>query len=188
MHVHDIASAASTRHTYSAQHTWYVLPSCFANPTLLQVLPVERGAGLQQPGIAAAEDLLRSGSWVHIFPEGTRSRDGKLQPCRKGVGRLVASCDVPPVVVPFVHKGMDDVMAKYVVNAHDLGAQVIRLNCTRLYISPMHSYQCPYNTGAPRSQCQGNLWKLLWVHLCKWMICCCVQQPSSGATICCIAG
>ncbi len=76
---------------------------------------MERGAGLEQPGIVAAEDLLRSGSWVHIFPEGTRSRDGKLQPCRKGVGRLVASCSVPPLVVPFVHKGMDSVIAKYVV-------------------------------------------------------------------------
>ena len=79
-----------------------------------QVLPVERGAGLEQAGIVAAEELLHGGSWVHIFPEGTRSRNGRLQPCRKGVGRLVASCAVPPLVVPFVHKGMDGVMAKCV--------------------------------------------------------------------------
>lgn len=110
---------------------------CFKNAWMArffragQVLPVERGAGLDQAGILAAEDLLRGGSWVHIFPEGTRSRNGRLQACRKGVGRLVASCSVPPLVVPFVHKGMDTVMAKCVVLStmpmrtlpHDQGVQ-----------------------------------------------------------------
>ena len=63
----------------------------------MQVLPVERGAGLAQPGIRAAEARLASGDWVHIFPEGTRSRDGLMGPMRKGVGRLVASCSQPPL-------------------------------------------------------------------------------------------
>jgi monolysocardiolipin acyltransferase len=50
---------------------------------------------------------------VHIFPEGTRSRDGQMGPVRKGVGRLVASCaDARPVIVPFVHSGMQEVLPK----------------------------------------------------------------------------
>jgi monolysocardiolipin acyltransferase len=94
-----------------------------------KVLPVERGAGMYQPGLAAAEERLRAGDWVHIFPEGTRSRDGaKIGPARKGVGRLVAACveargsgsgsahaaaaALPPLVVPFVHSGMQDVMPR----------------------------------------------------------------------------
>ena len=31
---------------------------------------------------------------------------------RKGVGKLVAACDRPPLVVPFVHVGMEDVMPR----------------------------------------------------------------------------
>jgi monolysocardiolipin acyltransferase len=78
-----------------------------------KVLPVERGAGMFQPGLAAAEERLRAGDWVHIFPEGTRSRDGKMGPVRKGVGRLVAACsEADPLIVPFVHSGMEGVLPK----------------------------------------------------------------------------
>ena len=33
---------------------------------------------------------LNSGGWVHIFPEGSRSRDGgkTIAPAKRGVGRL----------------------------------------------------------------------------------------------------
>ncbi|KAK9836166.1 hypothetical protein WJX81_006146 [Elliptochloris bilobata] len=77
-----------------------------------KVLPVERGAGLAQPGMRAAEACLANGDWLHIFPEGTRTRDGRLGPSRKGVGRLVATCPHPPLVVPFVHSGMERVVPK----------------------------------------------------------------------------
>ncbi|GIL42918.1 hypothetical protein Vafri_745 [Volvox africanus] len=64
----------------------------------------------------AAESRLAAGEWVHIFPEGTRSPDGvTLGSVRKGIGRLVASlpADAPaPLVVPFVHRGMEDVMPR----------------------------------------------------------------------------
>ncbi|EFJ51950.1 hypothetical protein VOLCADRAFT_103147 [Volvox carteri f. nagariensis] len=81
-----------------------------------KVLPVVRGGGMAQPGMAAAEARLAAGEWVHIFPEGTRSPDGvTLGSVRKGVGRLVASVPAdapPPLVVPFVHRGMEDVMPR----------------------------------------------------------------------------
>ncbi|KAG2442567.1 hypothetical protein HXX76_002653 [Chlamydomonas incerta] len=81
-----------------------------------KVLPVVRGGGLAQPGMAAAESRLAAGDWVHIFPEGTRSPDGvTLGAVRKGVGRLVASVPEeapPPLVVPFVHRGMEGVLPR----------------------------------------------------------------------------
>lgn len=67
-----------------------------------------------QPGLCAAEERLAAGDWVHIFPEGTRSRDGgRMGPVRKGVGRLVAACaEARPVILPFVHSGMQEVLPK----------------------------------------------------------------------------
>ncbi|GAB4819514.1 hypothetical protein N2152v2_006560 [Parachlorella kessleri] len=77
-----------------------------------KVLPVERGAGLGQFGMRVAQSRLAAGDWVHIFPEGTRSRTGKMLPVRKGVGWLVAQCEQPPLVVPFVHSGMEKILPK----------------------------------------------------------------------------
>ncbi|WP_018291390.1 1-acyl-sn-glycerol-3-phosphate acyltransferase [Verrucomicrobium sp. 3C] len=40
-------------------------------------------------------DLLSEGQGVLIFPEGTRSADGKLQPAKSGAGFLAAQAQVP---------------------------------------------------------------------------------------------
>ena len=37
---------------------------------------------------------------------------GQMGAIRKGVGKLVAACEIPPLVVPFVHSGMEDVMPR----------------------------------------------------------------------------
>ena len=49
--------------------------------------------------------LLRAGEAVMIFPEGGRSRDGRLQPFRPGAFRLAASLGVPvlPVTIAGGH-------------------------------------------------------------------------------------
>ncbi|KAJ1286961.1 hypothetical protein BS78_03G392700 [Paspalum vaginatum] len=91
---------------------------CFTNPVLstffrsVKVLPVSRGDGIYQKGMDMALSKLNSGGWVHIFPEGSRSRDeGKtIAPAKRGVGRLVMDADSLPVVIPFVHTGMQDIM------------------------------------------------------------------------------
>jgi len=47
----------------------------------------------------SAVELLKAGKAVVIFPEGTRTLDGALQPGKPGIGRLVAQaqCSVVPV-------------------------------------------------------------------------------------------
>ncbi len=65
--------------------------------SVAQVLPLERGAGMAQVGMRKAEEVLGQGDWVHIFPEGTRSRDGRIGPARRGVARLITSCQQPPI-------------------------------------------------------------------------------------------
>ncbi|XP_051145672.1 uncharacterized protein LOC127261381 isoform X2 [Andrographis paniculata] len=63
-------------------------------------------------GMDLAISKLNRGGWVHIFPEGSRSRDGgkTIRPAKRGIGRLVLDADNVPLVVPFVHTGMQEVM------------------------------------------------------------------------------
>ncbi|QCD77771.1 monolysocardiolipin acyltransferase [Vigna unguiculata] len=91
---------------------------CFKNPVTsaffrsVKVLPVSRGDGIYQEGMDLALSKLNNGSWVHIFPEGSRSRDGgkTMSSSKRGVGRLVLDGDRTPLVVPFVHTGMQEIM------------------------------------------------------------------------------
>ncbi|KAL8130481.1 hypothetical protein V2J09_019636 [Rumex salicifolius] len=92
---------------------------CFKNPVTsaffrsVKVLPVARGDGIHQKvGLDLAISKLNAGGWVHIFPEGSRSRDGgkTLGSAKRGVARLVLDSDNIPVVIPFVHTGMQEIM------------------------------------------------------------------------------
>ncbi|CAO2832819.1 unnamed protein product [Amaranthus hypochondriacus] len=91
---------------------------CFKNPATsaffrsVKVLPVSRGDGIYQKGMDMALSKLNNGGWVHIFPEGGRSRDGgrTIGTAKRGVGRLVLDADRTPIVVPFVHTGMQEIM------------------------------------------------------------------------------
>ncbi|XP_020213494.1 N-acylphosphatidylethanolamine synthase [Cajanus cajan] len=91
---------------------------CFKNPVTsaffrsVKVLPVSRGDGIYQEGMDMALSKLNHGGWVHIFPEGSRSRDGgkTMGSSKRGVGRLVLDGDSMPLVIPFVHTGMQEIM------------------------------------------------------------------------------
>ncbi|KAK3029982.1 hypothetical protein RJ639_038081 [Escallonia herrerae] len=91
---------------------------CFRTPVTsaffkyVKVLPVSRGDGIYQKGMDIAISKLNRGGWVHIFPEGSRSRDGgkTIGSIKRGVARLILDADNVPMVVPFVHTGMQEVM------------------------------------------------------------------------------
>ncbi|SDS26618.1 lysophospholipid acyltransferase family protein [Actinoplanes derwentensis] len=74
--------------------------------TGLGAIPVERGGG---PAALAAFDaaipVLRAGGLVAVFPEGTRSPDGRLYRGRTGVVRLAHQAGVP--IVPVGIRGTD---------------------------------------------------------------------------------
>jgi monolysocardiolipin acyltransferase len=76
-----------------------------------KAVPLIRGAGLDQPGFHFLRDRLAEGGWVHIFPEGGRTRDpqARMRPfLRAGIGHLMA--DARPVALPFYHYGMHEVL------------------------------------------------------------------------------
>jgi len=64
----------------------------------LGAVPIERG-GSGRSTLRTAKKLLQDGWAVLIFPEGTRSTDGELQPFRRGVGLMArsAKCAVLPI-------------------------------------------------------------------------------------------
>jgi len=72
-----------------------------------KAVPVVRGAGIHQPGMTFLADRLRAGEWVHVFPEGGRSREpqGRLRrPLKRGLAQLVH--EAQPLMLGFYHRGM----------------------------------------------------------------------------------
>lgn len=63
-----------------------------------QVVPVDRDGGGAK-GLKAILDRLLAGGAIILFPEGTRTRDGKLQPARPGIGLTVIKSAAPVVPV-----------------------------------------------------------------------------------------
>ncbi len=61
-------------------------------------VPVDREGGGAK-GLKAILDRLLAGGGIILFPEGTRTRDGKLQPARSGIGLTVIKSDAPVIPV-----------------------------------------------------------------------------------------
>src|SRR5215831_5369517 len=61
-------------------------------------VPVDREGG-GAAGLKAILDRLLAGGAIILFPEGTRSRDGKLQPARSGIGLTVIKSEAVVVRV-----------------------------------------------------------------------------------------
>jgi 1-acyl-sn-glycerol-3-phosphate acyltransferase len=76
----------------------------FRNPLIGAVLrswnvvPVDRDGG-GAAGLRAIMDRLNQGNAVILFPEGTRTPDGALQPARSGVGLLAIKSTAPVVPI-----------------------------------------------------------------------------------------
>jgi len=75
-------------------------------------VPVSRGHSREEAAasVAAAADALRSGLNIFIFPEGTRSPDGRLLPFKKGAFFLAAESGAP--MVPIIIRGTAKMMRK----------------------------------------------------------------------------
>ncbi|PSS03028.1 Tafazzin like [Actinidia chinensis var. chinensis] len=131
---------------------------CFRNPVTsaffrsVKVLPLSRGDGIYQKGMDMAISKLNNGGWVHIFPEGSRSRDGgrTMGSAKRGVGRLVLDSDNIPLVVPFVHIGMQDIMP--------IGAKFPRIGKTVTVLIGDPIYFDDILTEEHQNEARGNLY------------------------------
>lgn len=63
-----------------------------------------------------AEKTLQGGMSLVVFPEGTRSKNGKLQPFKRGAFMLAEECSLP--VVPLTIDGAFDLLPRGSINVH----------------------------------------------------------------------
>ncbi|RRR69170.1 MAG: 1-acyl-sn-glycerol-3-phosphate acyltransferase [Candidatus Viridilinea halotolerans] len=87
--------------------SWLAKAEIFRNPFArwffhtMQVIPIKRGR-YNIAALDAAEDALRAGAVLLVFPEGTRSRSGVLTAGRGGAVRLAMQTNLPIVPVALV--------------------------------------------------------------------------------------
>lgn len=75
-------------------------------------VPVSRGNSREdaQRSVEAATDALNSGLHITVFPEGTRSTDGRLLPFKKGAFFLAEATGAP--IIPVVISGTECMMPR----------------------------------------------------------------------------
>ena len=96
------ASSRRMRMThFMARDTLFRNPLMGAFLRRVGVIPLDREKG-DLTAMKTAIQLLKDGACVALFPEGTRSETGELQPAKPGVGFLVAKGNAPVVPV-YVH-------------------------------------------------------------------------------------
>lgn len=72
----------------------------------LGMVPLDRGEG-DQDALGVIARLLAGAACIVIYPEGSRSRDGRVHRLRSGLARLASAASVP--VVPVAVAGIHDV-------------------------------------------------------------------------------
>jgi 1-acyl-sn-glycerol-3-phosphate acyltransferase len=76
--------------------------------------------------LARCEETLRAGSSIMMFPEGTRSKDGRLQAFKPGAFDLAIRLGLP--VLPVVVTGTADALPKHgfvLQGRHPIGIRVL---------------------------------------------------------------
>jgi len=93
-----VGSALYRPINYMARETLFRYPGVGALLRSWNAVPVNRDGG-GAAGLKAILDRLLAGGGIILFPEGTRTLDGKLQPARSGVGLTVIKSVAPVVPV-----------------------------------------------------------------------------------------
>jgi 1-acyl-sn-glycerol-3-phosphate acyltransferase len=86
-------------------------PQQYFSRVLFNAIPIARDRRGGQDPLRHLSRALREGYALLMYPEGTRSKDGKLQIFRPGIGRLIAEFPGTPVVPVYIG-GTTKVMPK----------------------------------------------------------------------------
>lgn len=83
---------------YLARESLFRFPGIGTLLRSWNAVPVDRDGGGAK-GLKTILDRLLQGNGIILFPEGTRSKDGNLQPARSGIGLTVIKSNAPVVPV-----------------------------------------------------------------------------------------
>ncbi len=97
---------------YLARDTLFRYPGIGALLRSWNSVPVDRNGG-GAAGLRAILERLLAGGAIILFPEGTRTRDGKLQPARSGIGLTVIKSEA--LVVPVRVFGTYEAFGRHVL-------------------------------------------------------------------------
>jgi 1-acyl-sn-glycerol-3-phosphate acyltransferase len=84
--------------SFLARESLFHFPGMGALLRSWNVVPVDRDGGGAK-GLKAILDRLLAGGAIILFPEGTRTRDGRMSPARSGIGLTVIKSTAPVVPV-----------------------------------------------------------------------------------------
>jgi len=84
--------------SFLARESLFHFPAMGALLRSWSVVPVDRDGGGAK-GLKMILNRLLAGGGIVLFPEGTRTKDGKLQPARSGIGLTVIKSEAPVVPV-----------------------------------------------------------------------------------------
>lgn len=95
---------------------------------MAKFIPVERGSrrDAAKASVEAAAEALRSGLHIIVYPEGTRSKDGRLSTFKKGPFFLAQETQAP--IIPIALSGTQTMMRK--------GSYAIRPGVARIQLLP----------------------------------------------------
>jgi 1-acyl-sn-glycerol-3-phosphate acyltransferase len=93
-----VGSACSREISYLARESLFRFPVFGRVLKAVNAIPVDREGG-GAAGLKGILDRLMAGGGIILFPEGTRTADGKLQPARPGIGLTVIKSNAPVVPV-----------------------------------------------------------------------------------------
>lgn len=76
-------------------------------------IPVERSGSKSHTALKAAEELVRNGRMVIVYPEGSLTRDPDLWPMRGKTGAVRIALERGIPIVPVAHWGTQKIMPRY---------------------------------------------------------------------------
>ncbi len=107
-HINFLEVPILVTHSYPLYLTGLVKSSTWNNPLFAflfntyKAIPIERQGSYHEAFVQVKKAVDR-GFFVAISPEGTRSKDGKLQKAKAGIVQLTLNTDLP--ILPIVHYG-----------------------------------------------------------------------------------
>jgi 1-acyl-sn-glycerol-3-phosphate acyltransferase len=88
-------------------------------------IPVYRGGGrASEAALRTGLQVLANGDLLGIYPEGTRSHDGRLYRGKTGVARLAIESGVPVLPVAMIDTDIAQPIGKRVPNRHQTGVKI----------------------------------------------------------------